>query len=306
MQISTIASAGRGPELLWEQIGFPRAASRTGAALLHAPNCFLPLRRPCPGVVTVHDLAFERFPDDFRRRTGLKYRTLAPRALRSAERVIAVSQFTADDVVERYGVARDRIRVIGLAPALAPAPDAREAAPAIPGPYLLGVGDLRRKKNFATLVRAWVQLRRAGLDHRLVIAGADGGERARLLEAAEGEPLLLPGYVSDAQLDALMRDAAALVHPSLYEGFGLVVLEAMARDTPVIAARATALPLTGAGAALYFTPEDSDELAATLERLLTDDAIRDRLVAAGRARVAECSWERTARATADVYRELLA
>jgi glycosyltransferase involved in cell wall biosynthesis len=271
-------------------------------------------------VVSVHDLAFELYRDDFARLTGLKYRAIAPRAARSAQRVICVSHFTARDVIERYGVDEARVRVIGLAPALAAgfragaagAGDAGDAGGAVvrgdarSRPYLLGVGDLRIKKDFVTLVRAWRQLRSEGFEHRLVLAGADAGEQQRLRAAAGDEPLELTGYVSDERLDALMRDAAALVHPSLYEGFGLVLLEAMARGTAVVAARATALPETGGDAALYFEPSDVDDLAARLRALLTDRALHDDLVARGRARAAEFSWEQTGRATADVYRELTA
>ncbi len=286
------------PEVAWEQVGLPLRAR--GSAVLHAPNCFLPLRRPCPGVVTIHDLAFLTHPGDFHPRTRLKYTRLARLAARSAERVICVSQYTAGDVVARYGVAAERIRVIGLAPSLAAGDDPPPA-----GPYLLGVGDLRAKKDYATLVAAWRRLRAAGLPHRLVLAGRDGGEGARLREAAGGEPLELTGYVSDAALDALMRGADLFVHPSRHEGFGLVLLEAMARGVPVLAARATALPETAADAAAYFEPGGVAELADLMRRLLADAAARAQLVARGRARVAACTWEQAARATADVYRELI-
>jgi alpha-1,3-rhamnosyl/mannosyltransferase len=113
------------------------------------------------------------------------------------------------------------------------------------------------------------------------------------------------GYVSDERLDALIRGASLLVHPSLYEGFGLVVLEAMARGTPVLAARATALPETGGDAAAYFEPADPDGLHRALGELLADDGARDELVRRGLARAADYSWERTAHETAAVYRELL-
>ena len=109
---------GRAHELWWEQVTLPRLLRRRRPALVHAPNCFLPLRRPCPGVVTVHDLAFEDHRDDFSRRTGWKYRTITRRAARSAERVICVSHFTRDDVCARYGVDPERTRVVPIAPAL--------------------------------------------------------------------------------------------------------------------------------------------------------------------------------------------
>jgi glycosyltransferase involved in cell wall biosynthesis len=190
--------------------------------------------------------------------------------------------------------------VIGEAPSLA----VGDAVPPA-GPYLLGVGDLRVKKDFITLVRAWRRLRERGFEHRLVLAGGDGGEAGRLVEAAGDHPLELTGYVSDGELDALMRGADVLVHPSRHEGFGLVLLEAMARGTPVVAAWASALPETAGSAAAYFEPGADRALAEVIGDLLGDDERRLGLIARGYERVAECSWRATAEATADVYRELL-
>jgi glycosyltransferase involved in cell wall biosynthesis len=285
-----------GPEIIFELAGLPLKAR--GADVLHVPNCFLPSRRPCPGVVTIHDLAFEDHPEDFARRTAWKYRTLTPRAARSAERVITPSAFTRDDVVARYGVDPDKVRVIPEAPTLA---IGSEQPP--PGPYLLAVGDLRKKKNFARLAQAFRALRAEGLAHRLVIAGIDSGEGAAIRAAAGDAPVELPGYVPDGRLDALMRGADLLVHPSLYEGFGLVLVEAMARGVPLAVARATALPETAGDAAVLFDPLDPDDIAAAIRRALEE---RDSLIAAGRARVSELSWERAAAATAEVYREAAA
>jgi glycosyltransferase involved in cell wall biosynthesis len=291
VDILALTQGWPGPEVGWEQVALPRILRREQAALVHAPNCFLPLQRPCPGVVTIHDLAWEEYPDDFAWTTGLKYRTLVPRAAESAERVICVSEFTRADVIRRYGIDEDKIRVIGEAPSLA----VGDAEPP-PGEYILAVGDLRAKKNFSRLVEAFGQLRAEGLSHRLVIAGLDAGEGERL--RAPG--VELPGYVPEEQLDALMRGADLLVHPSLYEGFGLVIVEAMVRGTRVAAARATALPETGGDAAVYFDPLDVHDIADAILHALGDDGLAER----GRARAAALSWDDVAAKTADVYREL--
>src|SRR5687767_12374503 len=292
LELAQLDNGWRGaPEAAWEQLGMARAARRAGAGLLHVPNCFLPLRRGgLAGVVTIHDLAWERFPDDFAPLTRRKFAWVTPRAARSAQAVIVPSHCTAADVIERYGVERERVHVIAEAPALAAG-----SAPAPDGPYLLGVGDLRAKKNWRRLAEAW---RRLDLPHRLVIAGADAGEGAAL-RAAGAET---PGYVDDAALDALLRGADALVHPSLWEGFGLVVLEAQARGVPVVAARGSSLEEAGGAAAVYVDALDPDAIAAGILEAL---ARRDELAAAGRAHAARFSWERTARETAEVYRSVL-
>jgi glycosyltransferase involved in cell wall biosynthesis len=270
------------------------------ADLIHTPNCFLPLARPCMGVVTIHDLAFEVFPEDFSGRTGWKYRTFTPRAARSAQRVICVSGYTANDVVRRYDVDEGRVRIIPNAPSL-PIGD----LPVPEGPYLLAVGDLRPKKNLLRLVEAFRELRGEGLEHRLVLAGVDSGEGERVREAAGGHPVQLTGYLPDDEMDALMRGADALVHPSLYEGFGLVLVEAMARGVPVVAARATALPETGGDACDYFDPVDVTGMAAAIRRVIDDRAHHAELVARGFTRAGALSWANSAALTVAVYEEML-
>ena len=297
-----IARGGPGPELLFEQVQLPLMLRRRQADLVHAPNCFLPLARPCMGVVTIHDLAFEVFPGDFSKRTGWKYRTFTRRAARSAQRVICDSGHTAADIVRRYGVDEGRVRVIPLAPSL---PIGGEPLPD-DAPYLLAVGDLRPKKNLMRLVQAFRMLRREGLEHRLVLAGIEGGpEGERIREAAGEEPVRLTGYLSDARLDALMRGADALVHPSLYEGFGLVLVEAMARGVPVVAARATALPETGGAAAAYFDPLDVGDMAAAIRGVVGDCRRHAELSRLGLARAAQLSWAASAALTVAVYEEML-
>jgi glycosyltransferase involved in cell wall biosynthesis len=303
VEYRVISHGSRGPEMLFEQVILPVRLRRERADLVHAPNCFLPLARPCMGVVTIHDLAFEVFPEDFSGRTGWKYRTFTPRAARSAQRVICVSGYTANDVVRRYDVDEARVRIIPNAPSL-PIGDAPPRA-ARDGPYLLAVGDLRPKKNLLRLVEAFGTLRGEGLEHRLVLAGADSGEGERVRDAAGGHPVELTGYLPDDEMDALMRGADALVHPSLYEGFGLVLVEAMARGVPVLAARATALPETGGDACDYFDPLDVGDMAAAIRRVVDDRAHHAELAKRGLVRAGALSWADSAALTVAVYEEML-
>jgi glycosyltransferase involved in cell wall biosynthesis len=300
LDVLVVERGGRGPEVAFEQVGLPRLLRSRGAAAVHAPNCFLPLRRPCPGVATVHDLAFEEFPGDFAPRTRVKYRQLARRAVRSAERVIVDAEFTRSDLERRWGIEPDRIHVVPLAAAL---PAGEQEPP--PGPYLLAIGDLRAKKNLGRLVEAYARLRAEGLEHRLVLAGLDTGEGEAVRRAAGDAPVELAGYVSDARLDALLRGADLLVHPSLYEGFGFVVLEAMERGCPVAVSDATCLPETAGDAAELFDARDTSAIARAVAAVLDDPGRRAELVDAGRRHAAGFDWARTASQTLDVYREVL-
>jgi glycosyltransferase involved in cell wall biosynthesis len=240
---SRSSDAEAGLEVAFEQITFPLPLRRRQAALVHATNCFLPLAGPCPGAVTIHDLAFGEWPEDFQAAT-----------------------------VESY---------------------------------ILAVGDPRQKKNLSALVSAHARLWEEGASwHRLVLAGIDRGEGPRLAELARGAPTDLTGYLSDERLDAVIRGAVLLVHPGLYEGFGLVALEAMARGTPVLAARAGALPETGGQAAAYFDAADPDSLQRELGALLADASARSRLAEAALAWAARFSWRQAALETVSVYREL--
>jgi glycosyltransferase involved in cell wall biosynthesis len=299
-ELWALEKGGSGPEIWWEQITLPRVLRRRRAQLLHAPDSFLPLRRRCPAVLTVHDLAFQAMPEDMPGRTGWKYRALVPRCARSAQAVICPSQFTAQDLVNRCGVRPERVRVIPEAPALSAGSE-----PAPPGPYLLSAGDLRPKKNLPRLIEAYRQLRGAGLEHRLILTGSDRGMGRELEEMAGGEPIELTGFVTDGQLDALIRGADAVIVPSVYEGFGLIVLEAMARGRPAVLARAGALPEAGGQAAAYFDPEDTGQLAAVIRGVVEDRTAWQRLSEAGLRHSAQFSWERTAEATVAVYEELL-
>jgi glycosyltransferase involved in cell wall biosynthesis len=292
---------------------FPALARRESAALAHLQYFAAP-RLPCPAVVTVHDISYARAPELFSRRDRGLFR-LVRGSLRRAARVIAVSEFTRADVTDLYGLDPDKVVAIpnGVGGAFRPVADAADRVHdrfGIDRPYVLCVGALQARKNVPLAIQAYALLMGRGTECELVVAGGDRGGRLDVLDAILRERLTgrvhLVGHVDDAELPALYSGARALVFPSLYEGFGLPALEAMACGTPVIASNTTGLAEAVGDAGLTIDPHSAQELAEALGRVLNDDALRARLVAAGHARAAEYTWDRAARATAEIYRAALA
>jgi glycosyltransferase involved in cell wall biosynthesis len=263
----------------------PRLLRGLGAALGHFQYA-LPLLLPCPAVVTIHDLSFEREPGLMGRKDRLVFRRIVPRAARKARRVLTVSERTRRDLRELYGVPDEKIVVTpnGVDPAFSPGDGAHD--------YVLLVGAVQQRKNpLAALAAA----REAGLP--LVVAGPAKDEAlARELEHGGAR---VTGYVDQEELVRLYRGAACLVQPSRYEGFGLPVLEAMASGTPVVAVPEPALQEVAGDAAVWAEERD---LGDAIRRAVAD---RPRLVAAGLERARLFSWEETARRTLAVYLEAL-
>jgi glycosyltransferase involved in cell wall biosynthesis len=298
----------------WNLLGRPDLPpSLAGLDLLHAPS---PAAIPPAGqrqrlVVTVHDLAFRVYPSLFPASWRAIFRVGTRRAVRRADAIIAVSQSTANDLVRYARADPARIHVVPLAASAPPTnvdPDEALERMKIPRPYLLFVGTLEPRKNLVRLVRAYRRATaRAGLPHRLVLAGPLGWRPRQLLReiAAEGPgEILLTGKRSPYELDALYRGAAAFVYPSLYEGFGLPVVEAMARGLPCVISAGSSLPEVAGDAALTVEPRSVAGLAAAIERVLTDTTEAARLSAAATARADQFSWEQTARMTLKVYESL--
>jgi glycosyltransferase involved in cell wall biosynthesis len=260
-------------------------------------------------VVTVHDVAFRVFPSLFPPAWRALFRTGLRRAARRADAIIAVSRSTATDLVRLARVDPGQLHVVPLAsslPAWDSDPDPILDRMKVPRPYLLFVGTLEPRKNLVRLIRAY---RRTAVrfPHALVLAGPLGWRSKRLhRELAVPGPgrIVVTGAVPAEVLDALYRGADAFVYPSLYEGFGLPVLEAMARGVPTLIADAASLPEVAGQAALSVDPRSVRTIAQGIERLLDDRELAARLGDAGRDRAALFSWEQTARMTLKVYEQL--
>jgi glycosyltransferase involved in cell wall biosynthesis len=289
--------------------------------LYHATEHLLPyLRRPT--VLTVHDLIFERYPQHHKW-TNRLFLTVGMRLfVRAAAQMIAVSQQTKRDLIELYGVPATKITVIyqGIEPTFAPAAAAevqrvrdkytlRNHAGAS-RPYLLMVGTLEPRKNHVTAMRALARLKAAGLPHCLLIAGGEGWLfapiQAQVAALGLAQDVQFTGYVAATDLPALYSGAAAVLQPTLYEGFGFPVLEAMACAAPVVCSNSSSMPEAAGRAALLVTPTDDEALAAAIQRLIIEPGLAEELRQQGIQRAATFRWERCADATVAVYRQLVA
>jgi len=299
--------------IAWEQIALPHALRRYGADVFHSPVNILPARVPCASVVTVHDLAFVRYPQYFRPSRRVYQRILTQRSARSATIVVAVSESTKRDLVECMRVSPERIRVIytGIGPDFRPVSDPRTLAAfrakhRLPERYLLYLGTLEPRKNLEQLVDSYTRLRSHDPSTPpLIIAGAKGWyfqplfERVRRL-GAEGA-ITFVGYVSREEQPLWYAGATVFIYPSLYEGFGLPVVEALACGTPTITSNVSSLPEAAGPVAIQVSPTDIGALAAAMHALLHDDEARPRVVVEGPRWAGQFTSERMAQGYRDVY-----
>jgi len=280
----------------------------------HATAHLLPRFRRVKTVFTLHDLAFRIHPETHKTLNRVYLNAAMPRFLQAADAIIAVSEWTKRDAVRLMGIAADRITVIheGVHQRFRPQPEDRIAAVrqayGLPAHYILYVGTIEPRKNLNVLLDAYASLLNRGAidDHtRLVIVGKKGWlyqpffDRLRALGLEQ--QVLFPGYVADDDLPALYAAADVFVFPSVFEGFGLPVLEAMACGTPVICSNASSLPEVAGDAAILVEPADSAGFGAAVQRVLEDAGVRQRLAALGMAQAQRFTWENTARRTLAVY-----
>lgn len=328
MQSRVISFAGRpvgnrAMTVLWHRLRVPMPVeSFIGRAnILHAPDFSLPPAPLTPRVVTIHDLAFLTHPECALPSLVEYLRRVVPRAVRAADRIIAVSETTANDLVRLMHIPREKVRVIhlGVESRFQPVTDAPtlarvEHALGLSHPLILAVGTIEPRKNYTGLIEAFARLRE-GVGNgavqapaMLAIAGRRGWLYDEVFETVKRlgveEQVRFLDYVPDDDLPALYSLADVVAMPSLYEGFGIPVVEAMACGTPVVCSESGSLPEVAGEAALLVDPRDGDALAEALRQALFDGSVRQRLADSGRARALEFNWDQAAIETLAVYREV--
>lgn len=282
--------AGRGSGTYWEQLSLPFYAN--GSLLLNLCNSGPVVRRR--QVTMLHDAAPVRVPESYSRAFTAWYRWMAPTMGRVARRVVTLSEFSRDELRDAYGIPASKIGVVRASGEhmLRVRRAQNHPCSGMTRPYVLAVGSLNQHKNFRLIVEAAKLMPSAPFDI-VVVGGSDprvyGGGKVML-------PLFVRhlGYVSDADLCALYRDAACFVFPSRYEGFGLPPVEAMALGCPVVASRLPSIVEACGDAVLYFSPDDPHELAEVLLQVTSDEALRKRMRKEGAARSAQLTWRATA------------
>jgi glycosyltransferase involved in cell wall biosynthesis len=305
---------GRVPvRILWEQLVQPWTLQKINADLVHGPVFIAPLISTCPTVITIHDLSFIRLPHLFRPANRLYLTVMTRLSARRARRLIAVSAHSAAESAKLLGVPIARIDVIyhGVDPIFRPLPSAGIEAfrqkQGLPDRFVLCVGTLEPRKNHTRLVEAFARIYDG--KSKLVLVGGKGwlydDVCAKVESLGLSEAVIFKGYVTNEDLPLWYNAATAFVYPSLYEGFGMPILEAQACGTAVITSNVPPMTEAAGDAALLASPYDVEELAANLNRLLTDEPLRSELEEQGLTHASQFTWMRTAQETARVYRQAL-
>lgn len=272
---------------------------------------------PVPVLATIHDLAFEHLPETFTRRGSMQLKLTVRRTARRAARIATVSEYSRRDLIETYGLAPEKVALTynGIESRFSSKPESENEGDeirqkfGIGGDFLLAVGSLQPRKNLIRLIRAYSQLREDNPDfkHQLVIVGRKLWLADEIFSEVRSHKwagdVVLTGYVEDQDLPALYRTAAAFVYPSIFEGFGLPPLEAMACGTPVITGNTSSLPEVCGDAALLIDPLDESDLRQAIISIISDHSLREGLKQRGIIQAAKFSWRETAIETLRLYRE---
>ncbi len=299
-------------KLFWPNLVLPRCAQRDGFDLVHATSHYGTfVGCDYRNVITVHDVTPVTHPETHGGLQVFYHRHVLPRVLRRADAVIAISESTKRDIIQCYGLPEAKIRVIhhGVEERFSPKAGAvGEFYRMLPERYILNIGTLEARKNLPRLLEAFASARKRGLPHKLLIGGASGWRLSNLAAIVERlgleDAVVFLGFVEDRDLPALYARADFFVYPSLYEGFGMPILEAMASGTPVITSNCSSMPEVAGDAALLVDPRDPADIAAKMLALAGSAELREDLRLKGIANASRFTWRETAQRTLAVYREV--
>lgn len=279
--------------------------------VLFSPAHYTPRFSPVPIVTTIHDLSYFYFPDEFLKKDLYKLKNWTQHAVSQSAKIITVSDHTRNDVLKNYGMTeKDVIRIYNgfTNPTKNYNDEVLKKIGISKAKYILFVGTVQPRKNLQTLIKAFVELQKNENDMKLVIVGKKGWLYEPIVKvAAESdikEKIIFTGFIDNESLSSLYKNAFVFAHPSLYEGFGIPVLEAMAHGCPVIAAKGSSLEEIGDDACLYFDPHDTIELSNRINELLKSPKLRNELIKKGKERVTHFSWDSCAESTLDVLKNI--
>lgn len=299
--------------ILWEQAVLPFQLVKEGIDLFHSLAFVQPLFCSCPGVVTIYDLSFLLFPEGFNPWKRLYLRYMTPYSARRSRRVIALSQSTKNDLSRLFRIPGEKIEVIpcGVDPRFRPLNgnlvSRFRQRRGLPEGMILFVGTIERRKNVGLLLEAYAQIEK-DIPHALVLAGARGWGADGILAQAERLDLahvIFAGYVEQEELPLWYNAADLLAYPSLYEGFGLPPLEAMASGTPVLTSNTSSLPEVVGDAGILVDPQNADEIARAMLKVLRDKGLQEEMQKRGLERAKRFTWQGAAEETVRVYEEVM-
>ncbi len=313
--VSAITPIGRGARLLWEQTGFAGHVHRSGIDVLHSPHYTMPRGARIPVVVTMHDMFFFTHPQWHERSKVMFFRHAIKRSMAHADAVIAVSQFTADAIRERFperevmviphGVDHDRFR---CGDEYVETDHATLELLEIPRRYILSVGTIEPRKNIPTLIRAFDDIANRDSSISLVIAGTRGWQSESfdqaLRAAKHRNRIIVTGYVADNAIPALLRNARVVAYPAFAEGFGLPALESLACGAPLVTTKGSAMEEVCGDAACYVNPDDDIGMSCAIARLLEDQTYAETFRAIGPVRSQQYTWEKSYAAHRELYEKL--
>lgn len=299
--------------ILWSQLFLPlhlliSKLTRKNIHVFFSPAHYIPRFCPFKTVVTIHDLSYLYFPNEFLKKDLYQLNNWTKYALNKSFHIIAVSKTTKKDIIHEYAIPEEKISVIYNGYESMKLPTTNYELRTNSYPYFLYIGTIQPRKNLSFLVSAFAQFHKTHPDYKLILAGKKGWLYEDIFKQVEQiglkDSIMFPGYVSEEEKNNLYRKAVAFILPSLYEGFGIPLLEAMAHSCPVISSFSSSLPEIGGEACLYFDPKNEEDLVERMKSIVSDAALKKKLVTTGRERIKLFSWDTTGDRTLHILQSI--